>query len=52
MTGFSIRIDVPDGKVKEIMDRLDKAQEEIYACYAELQNLGVVTITEKAKTVG
>lgn len=50
MTNYSIRIEVEDGKVKEILDRIDKAQEEIYKCYSELQNLGVLTIKEAATT--
>lgn len=47
MNSFSIRIKIPDGKVKEIMDRLDKAQREINDCYHELSSLGVLVIEEK-----
>lgn len=50
MTNYSIRIEIEDGKVKEILDRLDKAQGEIYKCYSELQSLGVLTIKEPATT--
>lgn len=48
MNGYSIRIEVQDGKVKEIMDRLNEAQQTIYRCYQELQDLGVVVVKEKA----
>lgn len=41
-----IRIEVPEGRIQEIMDKLNKAQETIYECYSELQNLGVLTIKE------
>lgn len=44
--GHFIRIEIPQGRIKEIMDRLDKAQEEIQDCYCELARLGVVTIKE------
>lgn len=47
MNNFTIRIDVEEGKVKEILDRLTKAQEEIWNCYNELRALGVINITEK-----
>lgn len=48
MDNYGIRICIPDGKVKEILDRLTAAQNEIFNCYTELQQLGVLTITEKA----
>ncbi len=41
---LEIYIEFPEGKVKQIMDRLSKAQREISDCYDELVNLGVVTI--------
>ena len=47
MNNYGISIEVPEGRIKEIFDRLTKAQEEIYACYTELAGLGVVKITEK-----
>ena len=50
MTNYSIRIEVEQGKIKEVLDRLNKAQEEIYKCYSELQSLGVLTIKEAATT--
>lgn len=47
MDNYGLRICVPEGKVKEILDRLTEAQKTIYECYNELQQLGVLTITEK-----
>lgn len=47
VNNYSLRIEVPEGKVKEILNRLTEAQETIYLCYAELEQLGVLTITEK-----
>ena len=48
MNEYSIRIEIQAGKVKEILDRLNAAQETIYHCYQELQDLGVVVVKEKA----
>lgn len=48
MNGYSIRIEIQEGQVKEILDRLNAAQETIYRCYQELQDLGVVVVKEKA----
>lgn len=47
MNNYSIRIEVPEDKLKEILDRLTEAQETIYRCYEELNQLGVLTIAEK-----
>lgn len=47
MRSYDIRIKIPEGRIKEIMDKIDKAQETIYKCYDELVLLGAVTI-EKA----
>lgn len=47
MNNYGIHIEVPDGKVKEILDKLSDAQNTIYACYNELEQLGVLTIREK-----
>ncbi len=46
MSNFAIRVEVQPGKLKEIMDRLTAAQEEIYRCYDELKWLGVLTVRE------
>ena len=48
MNEYSVRIEIQAGKVKEILDRLNAAQETIYHCYQELQDLGVVVVKEKA----
>ncbi len=47
MNKYGIAIEIPEGKLTEILDRLTAAQEEISNCYAELRDLGVVTIREK-----
>lgn len=44
MNGYSVRMVVKEGEIKEIMDRLRKAQKTIYECYKELQELGVLTV--------
>lgn len=36
------------GRIAEIFDRLEKAQEEIYKCYSELTALGVVVFDDEA----
>ena len=43
--GFEIEIE--DGKLKETMERLDRAVAEIYECYAVLEKLGVICLKEK-----
>ena len=43
-----IRIEVPDGRIKEILNELDAAQQKIFECYTELECLGVLTIREQA----
>ena len=47
MNKYGIAIEIPEGKLTEIFDRLTAAQEVISNCYAELRDLGVVTIREK-----
>lgn len=44
MNAYSIGIEIEEGKVKEILDRLTTAQEEIYNCYSELERLGILQI--------
>lgn len=44
MTGYSVRMEVKEGEIKKIMDRLKEAQEVIYECYSELQDYGVLTV--------
>lgn len=47
MTNFMIRIEIKSGEVEAILDRLTKAQEEIYECYSELKNMGLVVVKEE-----
>lgn len=47
MNKYGIAIEIPEGKLEEILERLTAAQEEISKCYDELRDLGVVTIREK-----
>ncbi|MBQ7516382.1 MAG: hypothetical protein IJS96_08880 [Schwartzia sp.] len=47
MRSCFIRIEVPEGEVKQILDELNKAQEKIYECYNRLEGLGVVTVIKK-----
>lgn len=44
MTNYLISIEVSEGKVKEILDRLTEAQEIIRQCYDELTRLGVLVV--------
>jgi len=47
MANFIAKIEVKSGQVEAILERLTKAQEEIYKCYSELENMGVVVIKEE-----
>lgn len=47
VNSYGIQIQIPSGRVQEIMDELTAAQETIRRCYDELVMLGVVTIVEK-----
>lgn len=49
MTSYMVGIEIDGSKIKKIMERLTKAQEEIYTCYNELQDLGVLKIVENDK---
>ena len=51
MTPYTIRIEVKEGEIKEILDKLHDAQETICKCYSRLVEIGVVTITEKPTAV-
>ena len=44
---YIIRLEIPDGKVEEILDRLSAAQDTIRECYQELEDLGVVAIKKE-----
>ena len=43
---YSLNIEIQEEKLMELMERLDKAQEEIYNCYSELSRLGILKITK------
>lgn len=47
MNKFGIQIEVPEGEVKAVLDKLTKAQETIRECYQELEDLGVLVIKEE-----
>ncbi len=47
MNKYSVRIEVPEGRVKEILDKLSEAQNTIYKCYDELEHLGVLTVKQE-----
>ena len=52
MDNYSARIEIQDGEIQKILDRLTQAQEEIYSCYTELENLGIVVIRPDKKMEG
>ena len=47
MTRYLTEFEIEDKKLDEIMERLNKAQEEIYECYSELEKLGILKIVPK-----
>ncbi|MCI9174447.1 MAG: hypothetical protein HFH49_05780 [Lachnospiraceae bacterium] len=49
INNYSIRIEVTDGEVGEILKSLEDAQEKIYECYQRLQCIGVLTIVPNDK---
>ena len=46
MRNYSINIEITEGRLTKIFNKLDRAQEVIRKCYYELENLGVVKFTE------
>ena len=46
MRNYSINIEIPEGRLTKIFNKLDRAQEVIRKCYYELEKLGVVKFTE------
>ena len=44
---YLMQIEVPDGKVAEIAERMRMAMKEISACYNELEDLGVVKMKKE-----
>lgn len=47
MNNYIIKIKVKEGQIKEILDRLTAAQENILDCYNELTALGVVEVEKE-----
>lgn len=52
MNNYSIRIEVPEGELSKILNKLNKAQETIYECYQELERLGVVKLVKEKDASG
>ena len=47
MNKYLVRLEMPKGKVEEILGKLTAAQETIRECYQELEELGVLVIKEE-----
>lgn len=47
MKGYYLKIEIEDGAVEKILERLQKAQEEIYKCYNDLQDLEILKIIQE-----
>ena len=47
MNKHYIQIEIEDGEVKKILNKLDEAQQTIQDCYDELHRLGVLVIKSK-----
>ncbi len=45
MNRYLMRIEIKQGEVERILNELHEAQEKIYECYSELENLGVITVS-------
>lgn len=44
MNKYNVQLEIPEGEVQKVLDRLTAAQQEIYNCYTELENLGVLVV--------
>ena len=44
---YLVHLEMPKGKVGEILEKLSSAQETIRECYQELEDLGVLVIKEE-----
>lgn len=49
---YRLMLQIPDGKLKEIFDRMGKARQELYDCCMELETLGVLEIKKDAANEG
>lgn len=47
MNKYFIKIEVKDGEVEAILKKLSNAQQQIYECYRQLEDIGVLTIIPK-----
>ncbi len=45
MGKYLMEIEINEKKIDEIMERLEKAKEEVYRCYSDLKELGVIHFT-------
>lgn len=48
MNSYSIKIEIPKGRLETIFKKLDRAQSMIRECYMELESLGVVKFKEES----
>lgn len=49
MEYITAKVEVKDKKLKEIMQRLDRAKGEIRECYEDLKELEVITLIREDK---
>lgn len=49
MTNTQISIKVPEGELKDILERLEAARSTIYECYTQLGALGYVELTKEER---
>lgn len=47
--GVCVTLEVEDKKLNDILSRLDEAREEIYKCYSELSDLGIVKLVKEGE---
>ena len=52
MAKYCVAVSIPEGKLDEIMTRLQNAQDEVYKCYSELEQLGVQEIKRQPEAPG
>lgn len=50
MERYMTIVEISEGKLDEIMNRMKKAQKEIYDCYRELQELGILKVKKEEDT--
>ena len=52
MEKYCVVVSIQEGKLAEIMERLQAAQSEIYKCYGELEAMGVLEIKKPPEATG